>query len=151
MYWFLNHTRTGKSMRAYSDNENLAITGINPDRVVIITWILVAAPATIAGTLYGLDKSFKPFVYMQLLLPILHPQSLAVWATCRCNCRWYYRFQRVDLTAYKKVVLYLGPESMELESLVQFLGTDYKIAVSFIILVIVLIIKPTGLFSGRTI
>jgi len=40
---------------------------------------------------------------------------------------------------------------MELESLVQFLGTDYKIAVSFIILVIVLIIKPTGLFSGKTI
>ena len=71
MFWFLNHTRTGKSMRAYSDNENLALlSGINPDRVVMITWILVAALATIAGTLYGLDKSFKPFVYMQLLLPI---------------------------------------------------------------------------------
>ena len=71
MFWFLNHTRTGKSMRAYSDNENLALlSGINPDHVVLITWILVAALATIAGTLYGLDKSFKPFVYMQLLLPI---------------------------------------------------------------------------------
>ena len=35
MFWFLNHTRTGKSMRAYSDNENLALlSGINPERVV---------------------------------------------------------------------------------------------------------------------
>ncbi|MEY3038400.1 MAG: hypothetical protein RL143_967, partial [Pseudomonadota bacterium] len=34
--------------------------------------------------------------------------------------------------------------------LVQLLGTDYKIAVSFIILVIVLIVRPTGIFSGKT-
>ncbi len=64
-------TRTGKSMRAYSDNEDLALlSGINPDRVVAVTWIIVAALATIAGTLYGLDKSFKAFTYFQLLLPI---------------------------------------------------------------------------------
>jgi branched-chain amino acid transport system permease protein len=71
LFWFLQKTRTGKAMRAYSDNEDLALlSGINPDRVVMITWILAAALATIAGTLYGLDKSFKPFTYFQLLLPI---------------------------------------------------------------------------------
>ena len=32
--------------------------------------MIVAALATVAGVLYGLDKSFKPFVYFQLLLPI---------------------------------------------------------------------------------
>ena len=58
LFWFLNKTRTGKSMRAYSDNEDLALlSGISPDRVVMVTWILAAALATIAGTLYGLDKS----------------------------------------------------------------------------------------------
>jgi branched-chain amino acid transport system permease protein len=58
-------------MRAYSDNEDLALlSGINPDRIVMITWIIAAALATIAGVLYGLDKSFKPFTYLQLLLPI---------------------------------------------------------------------------------
>ncbi len=52
MFWFLNRTRTGKSMRAYSDNEDLALlSGINPERVVMITWIIVAALATIAGVL----------------------------------------------------------------------------------------------------
>ena len=58
LFWFLTRTRTGKSMRAYSDNEDLALlSGINPDRVVMIAWILTATLATIAGTLYGLDKS----------------------------------------------------------------------------------------------
>ena len=71
LFWFLNRTRTGKSMRAFSDNEDLALlSGINPERVVMITWLIVAALATTAGTLYGLDKAFKPFTYFQLLLPI---------------------------------------------------------------------------------
>ena len=71
VFWFLGRTRTGKAMRAYSDNEDLALlSGINPERVVMIAWIMTGALATIAGTLYGLDKSFKPFTYMQLLLPI---------------------------------------------------------------------------------
>ena len=45
---------------------------------------------------------------------------------------------------------YLLPDSMAPTTLVQLLSTDYKIAVSFGILVIVLLIKPTGLFSQRT-
>ncbi|TMV80109.1 branched-chain amino acid ABC transporter permease, partial [Thioclava sp. BHET1] len=54
LFWFLNKTRTGKSMRAFSDNEDLALlSGINPERVVMITWIIVAALATVAGVLYG--------------------------------------------------------------------------------------------------
>ena len=58
LFWFLNKTRTGKSMRAFSDNEDLALlSGINPDKVVSVTWILVAALAATAGALYGLDKS----------------------------------------------------------------------------------------------
>ena len=44
-------------MRAFSDNEDLALlSGINPERVVAVTWIIVAALATTAGVLYGLDK-----------------------------------------------------------------------------------------------
>ena len=71
LFWFLQKTRTGKSMRAFSDNEDLALlSGINPDRVVQVTWVIAAALAVIAGTLYGLDKSFRPFIYFSLLLPI---------------------------------------------------------------------------------
>jgi len=71
LFWFLNKSKTGKSMRAFSDNEDLALlSGISPSRVVMITWTIAAILATIAGVLYGLDKSFKPFTYFNNLLPI---------------------------------------------------------------------------------
>lgn len=153
LFWFLNRTRTGKAMRAYSDNEDLALlSGINPDRIVMVTWIIAAALATIAGVLYGLDKSFKPFTYFQLLLPIFasaivggigQPVGAVVGG-------YVIAFSEVMLTyAYKKFAIYLLPENLEPSGLLQFLGTDYKFAVSFIILVVVLLIRPTGIFKGR--
>ena len=57
LFYFLQKTKTGKAMRAYSDNTELALlSGIDPDKVVRITWLLVALFKTIAGTLYGLDR-----------------------------------------------------------------------------------------------
>ena len=53
--------------------------------------------------------------------------------------------------AYKRFIAYLVPESMEPNTLVQLLSTDYKFAVSFSILVIVLLIRPSGIFKGKTI
>ena len=39
LFWFLHRTRAGKAMRAYSDNEDLALlSGVNPDRVVLYAW-----------------------------------------------------------------------------------------------------------------
>ena len=43
------------------------------------------------------------------------------------------------------------PESLEPDGLVQLLSTDYKFAVSFAILIIVLLFKPTGLFKGQSV
>ena len=53
--------------------------------------------------------------------------------------------------AYKRFIAYLVPENMEPDSLMQLLSTDYKFAVSFSILVIVLLIRPSGIFKGKTI
>ena len=152
LFWFLNRTRTGKSMRAYSDNEDLALlSGISPERVVAITWILVAGLATVAGVLYGLDKSFKPFTYFQLLLPVFaaaivgglgNPVGAIVGG-------FVIAFSEVGVTyAFKKVLEYLMPAGWEPTGLVQLLGTDYKFAVSFAILVVVLLFRPTGLYKG---
>ena len=154
LFWFLQRTRTGKAMRAFSDNEDLALlSGIDPERVVMVTWIITAALATIAGTLYGLDKSFKPFTYVQLLLPFFaaaivggigNPVGAIVGG-------FVIAFSEVTITyAYKKFLTYLLPESLAPDGLVQLLSTDYKFAVSFIILVLVLLIRPTGIFRGKT-
>lgn len=155
LFWFLNKTRTGKSMRAFSDNEDLALlSGINPERVVAVTWLIVAALATTAGVLYGLDKSFKAFTYFQLLLPIFAAAIVGGLGNPLGAIAggFVIAFSEVLITyAWKKVLEYLLPENLEPSSLVQLLSTDYKFAVSFAILIIVLLFKPTGLFKGQSV
>ena len=154
LFYFLQKTKMGKSMRAYSNNEDLALlSGINPDRVVMITWIIVGMLATIAGVLYGLDKSFKPFTYFQLLLPMFAAAIVGGIGNPLGAVAGGYiiAFSEVMLTyAYKKFFMYLLPTNLEPSGLMQFLSTDYKFAISFIILVIVLVIRPTGIFRGKT-
>ena len=50
---------------------------------------------------------------------------------------------------YRKFFIYLLPESIEPDSLLQLLSTDYKFAVSFSILVVVLLFRPSGIFKGK--
>ncbi len=155
LFWFLNRTRAGKSMRAFSDNEDLALlSGINPERVVAITWILAGTLATLAGVLYGLDKSFKVFNYYQLLLPIFAAAIVGGIGNPLGAIAggFLIAYSEVAFTyAFKKVLGYILPESLAPDGLVQLLSTDYKLAVSFSILVIVLLFKPTGLLKGKTI
>ncbi|MEM6381865.1 MAG: branched-chain amino acid ABC transporter permease [Pseudomonadota bacterium] len=153
LFWFLQKTRTGKSMRAFSDNEDLALlSGINPERVVLVTWIIAGGLATIAGVLYGLDKSFRPFTYFQLLLPMFAAAILGgigqpIGAVVG---GFVIAFSEVALTyAYRRVFAYVGPENWDPEGLFQLVETEYKFAISFILLVIVLLIRPTGIFRGR--
>ena len=155
LFWFLERTRAGKSMRAFSDNEDLALlSGINPERVVAITWIIAGTLATLAGVLYGLDKSFKVFNYYQLLLPIFAAAIVGGIGNPLGAIAggFLIAYSEVALTyAFKKVLGYLLPDSLAPDGLVQLLSTDYKLAVSFSILVIVLLFKPTGLFKGKSV
>ncbi|SEM99811.1 branched-chain amino acid ABC transporter permease [Palleronia pelagia] len=155
LFWFLNRTRTGKSMRAFSDNEDLALlSGINPEYVVRVTWIIVAALATLAGVLYGLDKSFKPFTYFQLLLPIFAAAIVGGLGSPLGAIAggFVIAFSEVTITyAWKRVLTYALPDEMAPDGLVQLLSTDYKFAVSFMILVVVLLFRPTGLFRGKSV
>ena len=153
MFWFLNRTKTGTSMRAYSDNEDLALlSGIDPKKVVLITWVIAGILATIGGIMYGLDKSYRPFVYFNNMLPIFaaaivggigNPFGAFLGG-------FVIAFAEIFLTyAYKKFFTYILPEALEPNSMMQILSTDYKFAVSFSILVIVLLFRPSGIFKGK--
>lgn len=153
LFWFLNRTRAGKSMRAYSDNEDLALlSGINPERVVVITWAIAGVLLVLAGTLYGLDKSFRPFTYFQLLLPFFaaailgglgNPMGAVVGA-------YIVAFSEMGITyAWRRFFGYLLPADWMPSGLMQILPVDYKFAVTFGILVLVLIFRPTGIFRGK--
>ncbi len=153
LFWFLQKTRSGKAMRAYSDNEDLSLlSGINPDKVVRTTWIIAAALTCVAGVLYGLDKSFKPFTYFQLLLPIFAAAIVGgIGQPIGAIVGGYViAFSEMMVTyPYKKFVGYLAPEQWQPDGLLQLLSTEYKFAVSFIILVLVLLVRPTGIFKGK--
>ncbi len=155
LFWFLNQTKTGKSMRAYSDNEDLALlSGIDPKKVVMITWIIAGILATVGGVLYGLDKSYKPFVYFNNMLPIFAAAIVGgIGNPFGAFLGGYViAFAEIFITyAYKKFLTYLLPEFLEPDSLMQLLSTDYKFAVSFSILVIVLLFRPSGIFKGKII
>ncbi|WP_440912964.1 branched-chain amino acid ABC transporter permease [Candidatus Pelagibacter sp.] len=153
LFWFLNKTKTGKSMKAYSDNEDLALlSGIDPKKIVLVTWVIAGILATIGGALYGLDKSFKPFTYFNNMLPIFAAAIVGgIGNPFGAFLGGYViAFSEILLTyAYKKFFMYILPESMEPEGLIQLLSTDYKFAVSFSILVIVLLYRPSGIFKGK--
>jgi branched-chain amino acid transport system permease protein len=154
LHWFLRRTRTGKSMRAFSDNRNLALlSGIKPERVVMIVWILSATLATLAGVLYGLDKSFRPFTYFQLLLPVFAAAVVGGLGNPLGAVAggFIVAFSEVFVTyGFKKVFGYLLPTAWQPDGLAQLLSTDYKVAVSFTVLVLVLLFKPTGIFRGKS-
>ena len=155
MFWFLNKTKTGTSMRAYSDNEDLALlSGIDPKKVVLITWVIAGILATIGGIFYGLDKSYRPFVYFNNMLPIFAAAIVGGIGNPYGAFLGGYviAFAEIFLTyAYKRFFIYLLPESLEPNSMIQLLSTDYKFAISFSILVIVLLFRPSGIFEGKKI
>lgn len=68
----LARTRLGKSMRALSDNRDLAqATGIDVDRITTYTWVLGAGLAGLGGVLQALvQNAFNPNMGFTLLLPI---------------------------------------------------------------------------------
>ncbi|MEM6762293.1 MAG: branched-chain amino acid ABC transporter permease [Pseudomonadota bacterium] len=153
LFWFLQKTRTGKSMRAYADNEDLAtLSGIDAGRVVVIAWTLSAALAAIAGTLYGLDKSYKPFVFQELLLPIFAAAIVGGFGSPLGAIAGGYiiAFAEVLITyAYKRFLGHILPESWMPDGLAQLLATEYKFAVAFVILVLTLLLRPYGLFNKK--
>jgi len=153
LFYFLNRTRAGKAMRAFSDNEDLAqLSGINPQRVIQMTWAVAGILTVLAGVLYGMDKGFKPFTYVLLLLPLFaaavvggigSPVGAIVGG-------FVIAFAELVITYnYKKLFNYLLPEAWEFSGNVQIMTTENKFAVTFAVLVLVLIVRPTGIFKGK--
>ena len=79
--------------------------------------------------------------------------------TLRMYSWWWHLLTVVVHSEERRAYFYLdgeplakcvGPDGMAPEGMIQLLSTDYKFAVSFVILVIVLLVKPTGIFSGKS-
>jgi len=133
VHYFLQHTKMGKAMRATADNMALArVTGINTERVILWTWVIGAALAATAGILAGIENKFiTPELGWQMLLSIFASVVLGGLGN-----------------PYGAI---LGGMIIGLSEEVStaFISTGYKPAVAFIIMIIMLLVKPTGLLGKR--
>jgi neutral amino acid transport system permease protein len=132
----LARTRLGKSMRAVSDNRELAaVAGIDIDRVIAYTWILGAALAGLGGVLLGLVQgAFTPNMGFAVLLPIFAAVVLGGVGS-----------------AYGALVggVFLGLV-MEIATWDAFAGGVpgvYRPVVAFIVLIVTLLFRPQGVFG----
>ena len=127
---FLQRTKFGKAMRATSDNFNLAlVSGIDTERVVILTWLLGAGLAAAGGVLLGMSVRLQPIMGWDLLLPIFAATILGGIGS--------------PYGAMAGAVIIGLAEELS----TPFIPNEYKTAVSLVLLVLVLLVRPRGLFA----
>jgi branched-chain amino acid transport system permease protein len=131
LYLFLQRTKLGKSMRAMADNPQLAwVCGIDIGRVTAWTWGLGAALAAAAGVLYGVDAQLRPDMGWSFLLPL---------------------FAAVILGGIGSPLgALVGGITLGVVQQVStaFMMPTYKPAVAFLVLILLLLVRPRGLFGG---
>lgn len=153
LHFFLTRSKLGKAMRATADNAALAqVSGINTKIVVRVTWIIAGALATIAGTMLALDVSLKPDLAFNIVLPIFAAAIvgglgqaygaiaggfLIGFAETLSVFNW-----AVILRIFKPILPFDIPLNISI------VPTEYKLTVAFVILVMVLLWRPTGIFKG---
>jgi len=126
----LRFTTLGKRMRALSDNLELAETsGINTSRVILWTWILAGGFAGLAGVLLGATTQLQPEMGFELLLPIFAVVVLGGIGDA---------FGALTAGILLGVVI-------EWSTLV--VDERWKTAIGFVVLILVLIIRPQGIFG----
>jgi branched-chain amino acid transport system permease protein len=157
LHLFLTRSRLGKGMRAMADNPALAqVSGINTAQVIRITWIIAGGFACVAGTMLALDVSLKPDLAFNIVLPIFaaaivgglgQPYGaiaggfLVGFAETLAVFNW---------TAVLRPAERLLPGGWALPEDLSLVPTDYKLTVAFVILVVVLLFRPTGIFKGAS-
>jgi len=140
MHFVLTRTKIGKAIRATASNPQLAMaSGINTGRVLLTVWFLSAGLAGIAGLFRGASTRLSPLMGWDILLPVFAVTVLGGIGS----------FYGAIVAAF---IIGLA-ENIGVVILNQFgLSTDYRMAVSFVILIVVLLIKPEGLtrlFKGN--
>lgn len=131
VYFLLFRTKLGKAMRAMADNPDLAlVSGINTDRIIVWTWAIGGALMAVAGVLLALQANLKPELGFQLLLPLFAAAILG------------------GLGKPQGAFIGAMVVGVTQEVSVEFFSAGYKPGVAFVILVLILLVRPRGLFGG---
>lgn len=130
MHLLLSYTRIGKAIRATADNETLAeVRGINTGHVVAFTWCLCGALFGLTGVLAGLDLVIEPLVGWNLTIPIFAAAILG------------------GIGSPYGAMLGALLVGLAEEFTVLILPSSYKIGVGFVIIAVLLLVRPQGLLG----
>jgi branched-chain amino acid transport system permease protein len=134
LHLLLQRTKLGKAMRAMADNEDLArITGIPTERIVTYTWIIGAGLAGVAGYMFVIwNGTIHWFQGWILLLPIFAAVIIGGIGSI-----------------YGAIVggLIIG---LTMSVSVVWLPTSLTRAAAFFIMIVVLLVRPEGVYGGTT-
>ena len=133
MHFLLMNTKIGKAIRASSSNPELALaSGINVDRVILITWFIGAGLAAVAGIFRGADTQIWPMTGWDIILPIFAVVILGGIGN------FYGAIAAAFIIGLAENIGVVGLIALGLP-------TTYRIGIAFLILIITLIVKPQGL------
>lgn len=128
----LQSTRMGKAMRAVSDNRDLAeSTGIDVERVISLVWIFGSALAGLGGVLFGLTESINWEMGFRILLLMFAGVTLGGLGTAYG-------------ALFGSIIVGLF---IQLSTLI--IPTDMKNVGALLMLIVILLIRPQGLFGRR--
>lgn len=142
LYYLLQNTKIGKAMRAVADNPELArVAGINVNAVIIWTWVIAGSMTALGGSMYGLITNLRTDMGWLLILPMFAAVILGGIGNP------YGAIAGAMIVGISQQVVTTCP--VELGSLQQYcIGTNYKLGVGLVIMILVLLFKPQGLFRS---
>ncbi len=139
----LTYTTLGKAMRATSDNAELArATGIRTERVILWTWVVSSALAAVGGILIGLARDVRPTMGFDLLLVIFSAVILGGIGSA-------YGAMLGGLVIGLATDISIPYLSWLQQNAGLVNGASYSQAIAFIIMVVVLLVRPEGILGTR--
>ena len=134
VHLLLQRTKLGKAMRAMADNEDLArVTGIPTEQVVRYTWIIGGGLTGVAGYMFFLWKGTMGYFDGWLLLLLIF--AAVILGGIGSIYGAIIGGLVIGVTASVSVV---------------WIPSDFSRAAAFLVMIVILLVKPQGLFSGRT-
>jgi branched-chain amino acid transport system permease protein len=132
MHLVMTRTGIGRAMRAVSENPALAqVAGINVSAVVRATWMIGGALACAAGVMAGITVQVRPYMGFDLLLPLFSAAILG------------------GIGSVPGAVIGGLIVGVAQSGAVHVAGAEFRAAVAFVILIAVLLVRPTGLFGAK--
>ncbi|MEH2382726.1 MAG: branched-chain amino acid ABC transporter permease [Nostoc sp.] len=131
LHYLLQNTKIGKAMRAVADDLDLArVSGINVDRVIFWTWLIAGTLTSLGGSMYGLITAVRPNMGWFLILPLFASVILGGIGN---------PYGAIAAAFIIGIVQEISTP---------WLGSQYKQGVALLIMILVLLIRPKGLFKG---